>query len=425
MSKTLKRRDIESRTARAKLKPSGKPYWHSVDIKLHVGYRKGLRGGRWVMRRYSGDGVYTVETIGTADDNQDADGETILTFNQARNKVRELAKRYRATTPGGATLTVKDAIGAYLRGQRGRDQHLRLARHVLKADIALRPLSSLTEAALAAWRDSLPRTISPATVRRISTDFRAALNASAKAHRKELPADFPAIIQHGLAVKEPAVAGARETQVLSDADIRRLIDAAWKVDAEGDWNGDLARLILVLAATGARFSQIIRMTVSDVQGNRLMVPVSHKGRGAKSAARIAVRVGEDVIDALRPATAGRKGHEPLLLRPHWHTGTSRKPIEEGRAPWQAANELTRPWAKTRELAGLNESIIPYALRHSSIVRGLRAGLPVRLVAALHDTGTAMIERHYSAFIVDAMDELAAKAIVPLTSAPVSPIRRAN
>jgi site-specific recombinase XerD len=76
----------------------------------------------------------------------------------------------------------------------------------------------------------------------------------------------------------------------------------------------------------------------------------------------------------------------------------------------------------RELAGLNPEIVPYALRHSSIVRGLRAGLPVRLVAALHDTSTPMIEKHYSAFIVDAMDELAAKAIVPLTSQPVSHIR---
>ena len=61
--------------------------------------------------------------------------------------------------------------------------------------------------------------------------------------------------------------------------------------------------------------------------------------------------------------------------------------------------------------------IPYSLRHSSIVRGLRAGLPVRLVAALHDTSSAMIERHYAAFIVDAMDELAARAVVPLTTAP--------
>ena len=138
-----------------------------------------------------------------------------------------------------------------------------------------------------------------------------------------------------------------------------------------------------------------------------------------------MRIGEDILAALRPALVGRKGTDLLFLRPHWHTGSTRKPIEESRAPWLFASELTRPWAKMRELAGLYSSIVPYALRHSSIVRGLRAGLPVRLVAALHDTSTIMIERHYSAFIVDAMDELAAKAIVPLTSAPVSRIRSAK
>jgi len=31
----------------------------------------------------------------------------------------------------------------------------------------------------------------------------------------------------------------------------------------------------------------------------------------------------------------------------------------------------------------------------------------------------MIERHYAAFIVDAMDELAARAVVPLTTAPAT------
>ena len=60
----------------------------------------------------------------------------------------------------------------------------------------------------------------------------------------------------------------------------------------------------------------------------------------------------------------------------------------------------------------------YALRHSSIVRGLRAMLPVRLVAALHDTSVAMIEQHYSAYIVDATEDLAGARCCPLR-----PIRR--
>ena len=47
------------------------------------------------------------------------------------------------------------------------------------------------------------------------------------------------------------------------------------------------------------------------------------------------------------------------------------------------------------------------------VRGLRAGLPVRLVASAHDTSVAMIEKHYGAFIVDATEDLLRRAAVPL------------
>ncbi|WP_348640705.1 hypothetical protein [Mesorhizobium sp. AA22] len=58
-------------------------------------------------------------------------------------------------------------------------------------------------------------------------------------------------------------------------------------------------------------------------------------------------------------------------------------------------------------------MIPYGLRHSSIVRGIRANLPIRLVAALHDTSVQMIERHYGRWIVDGLEDLAAAAVVPL------------
>ena len=36
-----------------------------------------------------------------------------------------------------------------------------------------------------------------------------------------------------------------------------------------------------------------------------------------------------------------------------------------------------------------------------------------LVAALHDTSVAMIEKHYSHWIVDGLEEMAAAAVVPL------------
>jgi hypothetical protein len=47
----------------------------------------------------------------------------------------------------------------------------------------------------------------------------------------------------------------------------------------------------------------------------------------------------------------------------------------------------------------------YALRHTSIVRQLLAGVPTRVVAALHDTSVVMIERNYSRFIGDHVDDI--------------------
>ena len=66
----------------------------------------------------------------------------------------------------------------------------------------------------------------------------------------------------------------------------------------------------------------------------------------------------------------------------------------------------------RDLAGMPE-VIAYALRHSSIVRDIRKNVPIRIVAAKHDTSVAMIERHYSKWIVDGLEDVLREAIVPL------------
>ena len=104
-----------------------------------------------------------------------------------------------------------------------------------------------------------------------------------RVHRSKLPPAFRDTVKDGLKTIDAVAAVAREAQVLPNADVRAIISAAWQVDADGAWEGDLGRIVLALAATGARFSQIIRMTVADVQTvqKRLMVPVSRKGRGEK------------------------------------------------------------------------------------------------------------------------------------------------
>ena len=107
-----------------------------------------------------------------------------------------------------------------------------------------------------------------------------------------------------------------------------------------------------------------------------MVPTSAKGKGTKQRRYSAVPLGPDTIERLKRLTIGRGGHEPLLMR--W---ISRQigPVEwerVKRAPWSNASEMTRGWKKALAAAGVPH-VEPYALRHSSIVRGLRSGVPVR------------------------------------------------
>ncbi len=383
---------------------------------------------------YLGEQRYETESIGIADDLSDADGLVVLTFDQAQAKARQrMVERAHGAAGLGDVPTVREAIEDYVAGRNKReserqgrplrsDADTRLARHVLASALAETALSELREEALLDWRAGLPETLRGSTRQRLTNDLRAALNAAYARHRRRLGPDFPATVRFGLKApktgdeREPT---ARANQILSDAEVGALIAAAREVDAAQEWDGDLFRMVLLLAATGALFGQLRRMLVRDVQrsNRRVMVPPSRKGQGHKTES-IPVPVGGDVFDALLPAVTGRGSAEPLLER--WrHVQVPGEALlrwhRHSRGPWSSSAELTRPWEAVRRRAGM-PTVIPYALRHSSIVRGIRANLPLRLVAATHDTSTAMIEQHYSRWITDGLEAMARAAVVPLVPA---------
>lgn len=441
MPRTLAEAKVTTPNARRGLKPG--LHWHELSHRdIHLGYRKGRRGGTWLVRWRLGKGQgYRQKPLGAADDEV---SEGTLSYREAAEAARRIVERERQTarvTADGPTLTVARAVEHYAAerdkrdsARRGRevrsDASSRLRRYVIgapargkrkaipAAPLANIPLHALDEADLMNWRSALPANLKGATKQRLSNDLKAALNDAYASNRRRLPVTLPTTIKHGLRgarlVDDAPEDIARDNQILTDAQVGRLISAAREVDAEHGWEGDLFRLIVALASTGARFSQIARLRVGDVQASagRLIIPASRKGKG-KKVASIPVPVGVDVMGALLPAVTGRAKDAPLLER--WRSrqvaGTIRWE-RAGRGPWQSASELNRVWAIIRVRAQMPE-VIPYALRHSSIVRGIRANLPIRLVAALHDTSVAMIERHYGRFIADGLDELAARSVVPL------------
>jgi hypothetical protein len=141
----------------------------------------------------------------------------------------------------------------------------------------------------------------------------------------------------------------------------------------------------------------------------------------KPTKHIAVPVGPDVLSRLEPILRDRSSREPLLLRwTHRATDLPGRWERDGRRAWREAYEVDKLWTATISAAAVPADTVMLSLRHSSIVRGLRAGLPVRLVGALHDTSVQMIEQHYAAFIVDATEELARRAVMSMASAASTP-----
>ncbi|WP_066593155.1 tyrosine-type recombinase/integrase [Sphingomonas pruni] len=425
---------LQDRSARARLARRQNPYWRMVCEGQHLGYYKGARGGTWVARYRppgtSGNGSKV--SLGAADDVGDANGDTILSWRQALDKATrwfELKDKGSTESALNPDITVGEAIENYIAmrnarrvGQAGRevlsDAVSNLKRNVLAdSRLARLPLARLAEADLKAWQERTLRR--RATIQRVVNDLKAALNRAWAEHRRALPGDLPIVIRQGLTIEAPGTrrAQARENQVLTDDQIRRVVAAALKLD------DDFGRMVVMLAATGARFAQVRRMRVADVQPeqHRVMVPESYKGR-RDAAGYVRVQVGNDTLAILAPAIEGRPATAPLLERwRHVQVKTSERRNatqvwERGeRGPWATASEMARSWSQACRDAGLPPTTIPYALRHSSIVRGLRVGLPIRLVAALHDTSVAMIERHYSRWITEGLDELAARAVVPLVA----------
>src|SRR5215469_478480 len=120
MARAIRSSTLETRSARLKLPVSIKPTFIRVAKGLGLGYRRNKSGGVWVMRVADGQRSSWVRTIGAADDFAEADGIDVLTFWQAQDKVRSLARADRGGT--AEPVTVAQALDAYEGDLKTRDR---------------------------------------------------------------------------------------------------------------------------------------------------------------------------------------------------------------------------------------------------------------------------------------------------------------
>jgi integrase len=388
MARRIRSYCLENRTARLKLDPRKKPYTAQIAPGIQLAYRRNKGAGVWSVKAPFG-----LKKFSIADDLEDANGESVMTYWQALDKARTLARAGEGSSD--ALITVKEAIDNYeadLAARGAQKDNATAIRRNLPDTLAAKPVALLTEKELRTWRNGIvKRGLKPASADRVARVFKAALHLAAS--------DDPRIInvtawKNGL--KRLPDGDTARNVILSDQTASAVVRASY------DDEHELGVLIDVLAETGARESQVLRAEVADLLDDpvapRLMMPSSRKGRNRKIQ-RKPLPISPRLAVVLRQATIGRAPEAPLL------------------DPIRILSERFR--TATKHL-GLDPAATPYALRHSSFVRMLLNNVPVRVVASHHDTSVEMIERHYSRYITDVSDALTRRTLLDFAApAPVA------
>jgi len=401
MARKHRNSSLESRTARLKLAVRRKPYsGPSLARGVALLYRRNKTNGTWVLKASDGHGKYWTKAIAEADDHDESNGKSILTFFEAQDVAKQLARGEDGST-GTTPITVDSALRDYRRDLISRNANPYNAdwpRLHLTSVLLAKPVALLTATELKKWRDSLLGTMAPSTINRLCGCLCAALELATQ-HDERIK--NRQAWEVGLAVL-PNAQEARNV-IMSDDKVREFVATAYGLD---DKFGLLAD---TLAITGARPSQAVRLRVEDLHNHpvrpKLMMPKSAKGggrnRSAKKSERYSVPITVQLAAKLKAAAMGRADNAPLLLQ----SDSSSWGDNPGASYHRNVDRIVTA-------IGLDPAdVTMYCLRHSSIVRMLLQNIPIRLVASLHNTSTTMIERHYSKYIIEHSDDMSRRALL--------------
>lgn len=396
MARAVRDARLETRTARSRLAARHEPYWRLISEGVHLGYRKGKRGGVWLARCRPAGGRYRKARLGAADDAAEADGSEVLDFRQAQDTARAWADRQLRGEPAAPAVagpyTVADAMRDYLadcahRGVKSLDDARIRSESLILPKLGALEVAALTPARLREWHRELaaapPRLRTrpgaaqqyrdtegdpEAERRRRSTanrnlaTLKAALNF---AYREGKVASDDAWRR----VRPFAETAAARTRYLDADEVTRLVNAA---------EPGLRELVQGALHTGARYGELARMTVADFNADAGTVAV----RASKSGRPRHVVLTDEGRTFFEAVTAGRQGDERLFRR------------RDGSA-WGRAHQQ-RPLAAACARAGIRPAANFYVLRHTYASHLAMRGVPLQVLAAnLGHADTRMVEKHYA------------------------------
>jgi hypothetical protein len=401
--------DLTTPTARLDCEPRSKPHKAKLGRGVTLGYRRPQKGpGSWLVIASTGNGKQEERVFASADDASAPAGA--LSYAQAVTKCLELAQAHAPALAGAIAalpITIEQAIAAYkldLQSRRGNVTNATQILHHIPATHPLRPtlLAQVTPAQLNDWRLALTRNnMKPATQKRLFKSVHAAFNLAARMDDR-IAANAKAWVTGLPAPKE---ADRARNAVHELPDIRALVAAAYAISPA------FGLYVQAHAELGARTDQIARIRIAHLRGDRVAVPNSGKGRGkSKETSGVTWRALTPTLATHLANAAGNRPRSSTLL------------VDETGNPWsndRARRLFARAVAATDVLPVDEDAVTFLTFRHSSIVQRILAGVPLKVVATMHNTSTAKIESNYAAFLPT--DDFDRSTLVDTSPATIIPL----
>jgi integrase len=286
--------DLRNKTARLRLPPRGALYTQVLAEGRALGYRRRSKDapGKWILRMAKPAGGYGFETLGTADDEADANDKDNLSYAQALDAA--LGRSRADPTKITVAEALEDWADAKVPAASSPKQILDLrstARRIGEA-FPKATLNSITARQITAWIAADTKAARATANRRLAT-LKAALTRAADLHGYEGPRAW-------LSVKkfDKASSFGSRPVILTEDEEERLIAAAEPATA---------KLLRALQLTGARFGELRQVLVGDLEGTRLEITAG------KTGPRV-ITLSPEKAEWFRLLAGNRPRREHLLLR---------------------------------------------------------------------------------------------------------------
>lgn len=392
MARSARNTKIDNRTGRLKLE-AGQRVYVTVGEGLALGYRRTTKGyGTWEARFRKG-GKYVYRALGDADDYQEADGSTILSFYQAQELARQFSEEAKMSVGIiQKPFTVVDAADHYLTWYKDHRKAFKETENTVKAHIlptlGEKLVSEITAPEFRKWLNKLVTTpprrrtqmgkkqqfgdkpetddgkrARKSTANRILTVLKAILN---KAFQDELLSDDSAWRK----VKPFPNADEPITRFLTHAESIRLINVC---------RPDFRELVKGALFTGARSSELTRLKATNVNLDTGLVYITAEAKSGKGRY---VPLHDDALDFFKGLVAGKRGDGLVFIK------------QDG-AEW-GKNHHVRLLQAACENAKIEPAISFHELRHTFASTLAQLGVDLLTISKLlGHSDTRITSRHYA------------------------------